>query len=89
MLLGDAVAESSTGDRWAEWIEGLAGRIADAKPVMAGLRNSVERLASELIELGPEEGRRSARWVAQQHALTLRQASEGAARRAAGLVKGR
>lgn len=87
MLLGEIAAEMDAEEGWVEQLESLAGRIAGAKPVMAGLGNGVERLASELMGLGPDEGKWSARWVAQEHVLTLREASEGAARRAAGLVK--
>ena len=52
-ILGDACA-ALPRERWAEELPRVAERVGAAKPAMAGLRNAVGLLLSDLLELGPD-----------------------------------
>jgi len=82
-VLGVAAEAYPPTDEWAFRLTKTAERLTDAKPSMAGLRNAVNRLLGQVLELGSTEGSRAARTLAERLLTELRDAAETAASNAA------
>ena len=82
-VLGAAAESYPPTENWASRLMEVAERLADAKPSMAGLRNAVNRLLEQVLELGATEGSRAARTLAERLLTELHDAAETAASNAA------
>ena len=81
-ILRDACA-ALPRERWAEELPRVAGRIAAAKPAMAGLKNAVALLLSDLLELGSDDDDAAVREIAWRLTDGLRRVGDMAADNAA------
>ena len=84
-ILRDAYA-AMPRERWVEELPRVAERIWAAKPAMAGLRNAVALLLSDLLELGPDDDDAAVRELAWRLTDGLRRVGDMAADNAAAVV---
>ena len=82
-VLGDASRTGRNGAAWEAYLVGVAGRLAEAKPAMAGLRNATQALLDRLVQLGPEDGRRAGVSLSEQLLADLKASADSAAANAA------
>ena len=84
-ILGDACA-ALPQERWPDELPRVAERVAAAKPAMAGLRNAVGLLLSDLLELGPDSAAAAARELTRRLTDGLRRVADMAAVNAAAVL---
>ncbi len=84
--LAAATYASPDEANWVGYLGEVAGRLADAKPAMAAIRNATGRLLHELVQIGPKDGGRGASDRAERLLSELGAAAEQAADNAASLV---
>ena len=84
-ILRDACA-AMPRKRWDEELPRVAERISAAKPAMAGLRNALGLLLSDLLELGPDNDDAAVRELAWRLTDGLRRVGDMAADNAAAVV---
>ena len=84
-ILRDACA-AMPRERWDEELPRVAERIWAAKPAMAGLKNAVALLLSDLLELGPDDDDAAVRELAWRLTDGLRRVGDMAADNAAAVV---
>lgn len=85
-VLGAAAALYESGPRWRGQLEGAAQRLVEAKPAMVSIRNATRLLLRLLLALGPVEGRRRGRELAERLVRSLNADADAAAGHASRLL---